>query len=390
LRLNLGSGAQAIPGYINIDHKFGTEAYPLGYPDESCDVIRASHVLEHFGHNVIKDVVKNWVSKLKPGGCLRIAVPDLEWVTKHYLDGEPINVMGILWGAQDYQDNVHLSGFDSELLMEIMVEAGLERIGKWKSELPEDCAAQPYSLNLCGYKPSSPDSDVHGVYAVMSMPRQGHTAHWQCVLNALAVNRIPVHTLIGCFWHQHVTNAIEDMLKKPDCEYILTMDYDTIFNYQEVKELYRIMRAYPHVDALCPVQSKRSCQDALFNIINKDGKQKRESWVADFECNVTRVTTGHFGLTFLRARKLREFQKPWMVPKPNKDGEWHDGHQDADINFWLHWADVGNTLYIANRVPVGHLEEVVSWPGRPDKSFAKVYQTYTDYRENGKPAEIIR
>ena len=48
-KLNIGAGDNPLPDYENIDIKDGKTAYPLDYPDNTFDEIRASHILEHFG-----------------------------------------------------------------------------------------------------------------------------------------------------------------------------------------------------------------------------------------------------------------------------------------------------------------------------------------------------
>ena len=82
IRLNLGAGDTKLPGYIAVDRKNGQEVYPLAYEDNSVDEIYASHILEHFGLNEILKVLQNWVSKLKPGGLMKIAVPDFQKITE--------------------------------------------------------------------------------------------------------------------------------------------------------------------------------------------------------------------------------------------------------------------------------------------------------------------
>ena len=59
VKLNLCSGSQKIPGYTNVDTKFGTMAYPLPYDDASADEIRCSHGLEHFAMHEIPNVLKD-------------------------------------------------------------------------------------------------------------------------------------------------------------------------------------------------------------------------------------------------------------------------------------------------------------------------------------------
>lgn len=76
-----------------------------------------------------------------------------------------------------------------------------------------------------------------------------------------------------------------------------------------------------------------------------------------------------------------------MVPRPDSDGRWSDNKVDADIDFWFRWRDAGKTLYLANKVVVGHLEEVVSWPSR---DFTPIHQSWNEYVEHGKPLEVAR
>ncbi len=73
-KLNLGAGSAPMDGWENLDRKTGEEIYPLNR--DGVDEIRASHVLEHFSHQKIPTVLADWVGALKPGGLLKIAVPD--------------------------------------------------------------------------------------------------------------------------------------------------------------------------------------------------------------------------------------------------------------------------------------------------------------------------
>jgi hypothetical protein len=83
LKLDLGAGAVSPPGFTPMGRAHGTEIYPLRtatkIADESCDEIRASHVLEHFpkragpGH---RGPAELGLDKLKPGGAMKIAVPE--------------------------------------------------------------------------------------------------------------------------------------------------------------------------------------------------------------------------------------------------------------------------------------------------------------------------
>lgn len=151
VKLNLGCGNTSIYGYRNLDRKDGFEAYPLNVENETVDEIRASHLLEHFEEYKVQAVLNDWVSKLKDGGVLKIAVPDLKKISQNYLDGKPQNTAGYIMGGQTDGDDFHKSVFDYDKLRSMMEKAGLTSIQEWQSEIT-DCASLPISLNLMGTK----------------------------------------------------------------------------------------------------------------------------------------------------------------------------------------------------------------------------------------------
>jgi SAM-dependent methyltransferase len=88
-KLNLGSSCRPLPSYLNVD------ALADFNPDIVCDIrkldfaidneydlVRASHVLEHFAFEEIPNVLAEWRRVLKVGGYLVVCVPDyiaLSW-----------------------------------------------------------------------------------------------------------------------------------------------------------------------------------------------------------------------------------------------------------------------------------------------------------------------
>ncbi len=387
VRLNLGSSDKTVPGFDSIDRRLGTEVYPLPNPDDSVEEILASHVLEHFSHRVVADVLKHWVAKLKPGGKIRLAVPDFEKLATLYLDGAPVNVMGYTMGGHSDENDHHGCLFDRELLTEMMITSGLERIGHWVSDVP-GCSQDEFSLNLQGFKPSGPDTKLTNVRAVMSVPRFGPLMHPRCAERAFHELHLQGESGQSCFWHQRLSIMMEDAITDPSVDFVLTMDFDTIFCSADILELYRLLKAAPDVDAVFPVQSKRGTMDALFSVPGMTpGKCRAAISTADLERNLLPAYTGHFGLTMFRADTLRKHKRPWMVPEPNAEGKWNDGQRDADIDFWKRWQEAGFKACLAPRVVVGHLEEVVKWPG---KDLTPIYQTTGDYVDVGIPAEVVR
>ncbi len=83
VRLNLGCGAQRLPGYINAD-RFGDvdvmcnlEAFPWPWADNSVDEILLKHVLEHLGESTetFMNIVRELYRICKPNATIHIIVP---------------------------------------------------------------------------------------------------------------------------------------------------------------------------------------------------------------------------------------------------------------------------------------------------------------------------
>lgn len=92
--LNLGCGHHYAKGpeWTNLDFEStgpGVIGHNLlqGIPfgDNSFDLVYHSHVLEHFSRADGRRFLEACFRVLKPGGTLRIAVPDLEGIVRHYL-----------------------------------------------------------------------------------------------------------------------------------------------------------------------------------------------------------------------------------------------------------------------------------------------------------------
>lgn len=90
--LNLGCGTHYHPDWTNVDFK---SAHPsviacdlntgIPFPDNTFNVVYHSHLLEHFPKRFAPDFLKDCHRVLKPGGILRVVVPDLEQIARWYL-----------------------------------------------------------------------------------------------------------------------------------------------------------------------------------------------------------------------------------------------------------------------------------------------------------------
>jgi predicted SAM-dependent methyltransferase len=95
LFLNLGSGPRGArdPHWLNVDGVFDRNVEflvdftrPLPFPDDSFDGVFTEHVLEHFTLEEGERLVRELHRVLRPGGCLRVVVPDAELIMRRYFD----------------------------------------------------------------------------------------------------------------------------------------------------------------------------------------------------------------------------------------------------------------------------------------------------------------
>lgn len=350
IKLNIGAGDTVIEGFTPIDRKLGTEAYPLPqYADNSVDEIRASHVLEHFSFGDAKLALAEWLRVLRPGGRIRIAVPDMD---RCLLVENPVQRAFYLMGGQQDGNDFHKSAFNAPMLAQYLANVGYERIGPFAAD-GIDIADHPVSLNIEACKPTpAPEHKQVKISALMSVPRVGWNDAETCISRALSAFGIPTNRVTGVFWGQCMQRGFRAAIEK-GTDYVLTIDYDSMFTEAHVQQLIDDFFATPDADAMCALQRRR-CSDAP--LVTK----------ADANGNMTidgtpvKVNTGHFGLTLIKLEALKKVPKPWFWESPNAEGEWDEGRLDQDIYFWKQWQAAGNTLYMAPLVSIGHLELVVS------------------------------
>lgn len=346
VKLNIGAGSTKLEGFTPIDRRFGTEAFPLSYDDNSVDEIRASHILEHFSFGDAIKALEDWVRVLKPGGRIRLAVPDVD---KALATDNPERLFWLMGGQSDEND-FHRSAYDRGRLQAMMKAVGLADIKPWESP-NTDTASHPCSLNLEGRKPDIDEAVDLKIGAFMTLPRYEAVASRGVIQNALHKLGIPLTTSQGVYYGQCMQRMFEDAVKN-DVDWILTLDSDSLFTAEQLSQLLDHLANNAHIDALAALQCRRG---KPFPLMTQGHNQNIETTGEPIL-----VTTAHFGLTLIRVDSLRQVQKPWFFSQPEPDGTWGDGRLDDDIWFWHQWRLAGLNVYVDPLVSIGHLEEMVA------------------------------
>jgi len=157
VKLNLGCGPKPFKGWINIDKSWNVYLckipllkkliirlllslgwvtkdaivhvvdYPpdldirrcdvrkgLKFDDMSVDGIYTSQMLEHLHKEDAMFVLKECYRVLKPGGILRVVVPDLKIYTKEYMNKEECSDNNDIPAADKFMDNLMLQGIGDD------------------------------------------------------------------------------------------------------------------------------------------------------------------------------------------------------------------------------------------------------------------------------------
>ena len=173
VRINLGCGLAVAPGWLNIDgslnalvanmpavthgvffrltgarqyytegdyrrllseHKFIHHDLVAGIPLEGrvADYIFTSHFLEHLFWKDADYLLRECHRVLKPGGVLRISVPDLEYVVSLYAAGEKENMLRNYFFVDDDESYYarHKYMYDYAMLKEQLIQIGFAEVNR--------------------------------------------------------------------------------------------------------------------------------------------------------------------------------------------------------------------------------------------------------------------
>ena len=140
INLHLGCGSINHPEFINVDGMSFPHVHYVRaiddlspFKDESINLIYACHCLEHFSHRQVPNLLSHWFKKLKPGGILRLSVPDFDRIVNIYLENSrDVNtILGPLMGGQNDKFDFHNIAFTSANLNELLIDTGFEEVREW-------------------------------------------------------------------------------------------------------------------------------------------------------------------------------------------------------------------------------------------------------------------
>jgi predicted SAM-dependent methyltransferase len=140
LYLHLGCGPVDHPRFVNVD------GFPLAhvqyvrpiddlspFADGSAALVYACHCLEHFPRQAVPRVLVEWRRVLRPGGILRLSVPDFDRIVEIYEEhGRDIgSISQFLMGGQQNAFDFHQVVFNRRSLAALLEQAGLRDVREW-------------------------------------------------------------------------------------------------------------------------------------------------------------------------------------------------------------------------------------------------------------------
>lgn len=165
MKLNLGCGTKKMPGFVNVDVRYNpnpTEEANKVFTDpdvidditvlskfenNSVDLIYACHVFEHFKKFERLNVLRRWFEVIKPGGTIRLAVPDFEAVAYGYV--HKIVPLEKLWsalnGSQRHPYDFHYHCYDFDHLKADLESVGFVNVRRYDWRQTEHADIDDYS-----------------------------------------------------------------------------------------------------------------------------------------------------------------------------------------------------------------------------------------------------
>jgi len=156
LRVEIGCGLFPTPGYVHVDAdrsarhvEHRATASSLPFPDGSVEELLAIHILEHVHASAVGPTLREWRRVLRPGGFVRIHVPDAATVFAAFLDSAPEDkwtVMVPIFGMTSHAElgkpdaldlERHHAIYDFSLLERVLLDAGFDSVEDLSDEVSD-------------------------------------------------------------------------------------------------------------------------------------------------------------------------------------------------------------------------------------------------------------
>lgn len=157
MKLHLGCDKRHIRGFVHIDladyphidHRHDIRTLPM-IADGAAELIYSCHALEYFDRVEVLDLLAEWKRALKPGGVLRLAVPDFEALGAVYLETHDLaKIIGPLYGRWPVPGAgvtiYHRTVYDFASLTAVLAAAGFIDIRRWDWRNTEHRDVDDYS-----------------------------------------------------------------------------------------------------------------------------------------------------------------------------------------------------------------------------------------------------
>jgi predicted SAM-dependent methyltransferase len=175
LKLYLGSREYKPDGFLTVDidgrHDPDVEADVTDlsvFGSSTVEEICASHILEHLPWPLAYKALAEWTRVLRPGGRLRVAVPDLAAMAAMIAEGRNVwGATGLIYGVGRVENplEAHQYGYTRGMLTSILRSLGFRNFDWWKHDVPDASNGWIYddgngrvaiSLNIAADKVADP------------------------------------------------------------------------------------------------------------------------------------------------------------------------------------------------------------------------------------------
>lgn len=137
--VNVGCGFDTSKEFINVDvlplphiHYVHNISDLSMFPDNTADMVYASHVFEHIPRKNLISTLNEWKRILKKDGMLRLSVPDFDSLVAVYItEGRKVEmVQDNVLGQEPPYDN-HYTLWNMETMNAVLTGAGFKNIRRW-------------------------------------------------------------------------------------------------------------------------------------------------------------------------------------------------------------------------------------------------------------------